>query len=146
MKQGVKRELVYPLLILWVAGMLAVLVAGMIKWKPETACVGVLWLAGFFLVSINLGYLVVACIGSVFVKPKILPEQDVATLPLTAILYVVKNENPSFHARMRASLRGNKDPQVHLWLISNSDKPDYVQEDAHFVKQLQVEFGTFEEN
>jgi hypothetical protein len=51
-----------------------------------------------------------------------LPEASLDRVPLTAILYVVKNEGPELGSKMAETLKGNAQPGVDCWLVSSSDE------------------------
>lgn len=131
----------YMASIVFFAGLLSLLLAGMLEWafsKPFLAC---LWIAGFFFVSLNLSYLLHVCLVSWWLRPVRLPEIHLPQMPSTAILYIVRNEPEALFQSMRETFAGNHEPRVDLWLISNSTDEARILDEQNAVRRLRHAFG-----
>jgi membrane glycosyltransferase len=127
--------------IFLLAMLLTALMASMLVWGSSNWPLAALWICGFFLVVLNLCYLMVACACALFAKPRILPEANLDRMPPTAILYVVKNEGPELGSKMIETLQGNVQSGVDCWLVSSSDKEGCVLREENFVRELRCRFG-----
>ncbi|MBW2255276.1 MAG: glycosyltransferase [Deltaproteobacteria bacterium] len=136
-----RRAIGYLCAIGAVGMLLTMLVAVMIRWDDSNPVVACLWVGGLFLLLLNVAYMLVMWVCSFFVALVRLPETDLEVIPSTAILYVVKNEGPTLRERMVETFVHNQGPNVHLWLISNSDDPTVVAWEEEMIAGLQQQFG-----
>jgi membrane glycosyltransferase len=130
----------YLLTILALALLLTFLLARMINWQETNRVISALWIAGFFCMILNLTYTVIMTICSFFIKAQYLPEAHLSHIPKTAILYVIKNEDIIVKDRMESTLAFNRDANIDLWLISNSDDVSKINEEQFIVTYLQDRF------
>ena len=136
-----RRDWLYILAIVWLALLLSVLLAGMLQWKASNQVFAAVWIAGFFFVALNVCYLLVVCLCSVFVKPRLLPETSGSRVVRVAVLYVVKNERGDLASLMARTLAGNEHALTDLWLISNSDDQQMLSHEESLVRALRGQFG-----
>lgn len=120
------RQRFYVGSIVLLALILTAILAAMIDWSGSGRIVAAAWVLGFFLVVLNLSYTFIITTCSLFIKRVILPEVEIQAVPRTAILFVVKNEDDSVFKRMEQTFMGNCDANMDLWLISNSNNPEYI--------------------
>ena len=137
-----RRDKLYVVAIAWLALLLSILLAGMLRWKISSPWMGAIWIVGFYFVALNLSYLLVVCVWSIFVRARILQEAPVCGAERVAILYVLKNEPGDWAARMVRTFAGNSVPWCDLWLISNSDDTDMLNRESLIVTDLRQRFGS----
>ena len=130
----------YILSIVWFAMLLSLLLAGMLDWSFSKLFLGSLWIFGFFLIALNLSYLLHGCVLAGWIAPASVPSRQVDVIPPTAILYVVRNEDLRFIAQMAETYSGNREPGMDLWLISNSDQADIMRRERAMIEELNDQF------
>ena len=126
----------YILSIVWLALLFSLLLAGMLDWSFSKPFLGSLWILGFFLIALNLSYLLHGCVLAGWIAPASVQSLQIEVIPDTAILYVVRNEDPKFVEQMAETYSGNREPGIDLWLISNSDQANMLRRECAMVVKL----------
>ena len=139
-RSGLARIYIASMFLL--AVVLATTLGSMLVWRESNWILASLWVGGVFVVSLNLCYLIVACLCALFVKPRVLAEASISALPHTAILFVVKNEGDELATKLVETYNGNCETGVDCWLVSSSDQEERVRWEATLVRELQARFGT----
>ncbi len=96
----------------------------------------------FMFLSVNVSILAAQAFFAFFVKAPVFPRIDsrsVASIPL-ALIYCVKNESFGTKERIRYSFAGNLLPNLHLWVLSDSDEKHGLEEEK-LIEEFRKEFG-----
>ncbi len=118
------------------------LISGMIRFSAGNLFLAGFWILGFAVLFSNVAYMLVAAVVSRFLSDRPLPESTDAALAPTAIVYVVRNEEPEpLFEKMRSSFAGNREAGVDLWLVSNSESPDYAASEKEVLQRLAEDLG-----
>ncbi len=145
LKADARRE-IGPILflaaIVTLTGISTYLICGMIRFPGGHPFVSTIWVLGFATLFSNVAYMLVSAVASRLLVERSLPEANDLPLPPTAILYVVRNEEPEpLFERMRASFAGNHADRIDLWLVSNSESPRFVAAEKRVLQRLGETFG-----
>jgi membrane glycosyltransferase len=136
------REKVFFLCVGGLTALSCFLICGMIDFGESHFLLAVFWLLGFTILTFNVSYMLVCTFISFFLKPDILAERNIANIPKTAIIYVVRNESEDvIRKSLEGSFRNNFLDQVNLWLLSNSDDPAYIEMEKRVIHEFQTMFG-----
>ncbi len=118
-------------------------IAGMINFSISNMFVSLIWMLGFMLLTFNVGYMLINTIVSSLWKEMYLNEEVSDQIPSTAIVYVVRNEmGEALFKNMYHSLFHNFSENVDLWLLSNSDKEEFVDIENKVIFKLKNLFGS----
>ncbi len=100
------------------------------------------WVLAFSFLSLNISVLAVQAFFGMFVKASHFPKVDksvVGSIPV-ALLYCVKNESFGLKERIKYTLEGNLLPNLHLWILSDSND-SFGNEEETLVDELRSKFG-----
>lgn len=100
----------------------------------------ILWLAGFFILVLNVAYIFACSLYSVVIKPDILKEANIAEVPKAAILYTIRNEEFGLYERIEYTFKNNYLENVDLWFLSDSDS-EYIEYEQGVIQKLKEKFG-----
>lgn len=117
----------------------SVLIASTMILTPESLLPSILWLAGFTFLFFNIAYLFFLSMVRPFLKEPTLPESHIENFPQTALVYPVRNEDHGLYERIDYSLSGNRLPNLHLWILSDSDE-SYERLELELVERLQIKY------
>jgi len=96
----------------------------------------------FTFLSVNVSILATQAFFALFVKTPVFPRvnsSSVLTIPV-ALIYCVKNESFGMKERIRFSFTGNLLPNLHLWILSDSDEKHGLYEEK-LIEEFRQEFG-----
>ncbi len=100
------------------------------------------WVFIFSVLSINISILAVQAFFGFFVKTPDFQKVDrtsIESVPV-ALLYCVKNENFGLGERIKYTLSGNVLPNLHLWILSDSNE-DFGTAEEKLIRELQSVFS-----
>lgn len=103
--------------------------------------VAVIWLGGFFVLTLNVAYMLLTACIALAGDPPVLPEASPLRLPECDLVFVVKDEPPEVFDNMRASLAASLREGTRLILISNSTNPEILRAEAEFINRMAAAFG-----
>ncbi|MBL7071411.1 MAG: glycosyltransferase [Candidatus Omnitrophica bacterium] len=119
------------------------LIFGMIDISESNVFLAIFWMFGFAVLTLNVGYVLVSAIAALLTKnmPS-LKEKRLRHLPKTAVVYVVRNEHEVvIKENMAESFANNRERNVDIWLLSNSDIDECVVAEKRAIAGLQKRFG-----
>lgn len=100
-----------------------------------------IWLMGFAFLFLNVGYLFVISLFSLFLKKKDLPEAYVRDFPKAALCYFIRNEDTGLlYQRMDLSFQGNRLPGLDFWILSDSGA-EFEAEELKLTERLREKYG-----
>jgi len=115
---------------------------GTIDFPASNIFLSIFWMSGFVILTFNVGYMLVSAMVAFFMKEEPLKEEHLRSIPNTAILYVVRNEDEEvLMSRMYHSFRDNFTDNLDLWLLSNSDSGEYLDREKRIISRLREYFG-----
>ena len=118
------------------------LIFGMINLKESNCFLTIFWMTGFIVLTINIGYMLVCTLVACFTKETILNSKQINDIPKTAIVYVVRNEHPDvLRKNLTYSFENNFQDNIDLWLLSNSDDDEFIQNEQKVLFELRERFG-----
>jgi len=100
------------------------------------------WVLAFSILSLNISVLATQALFGTFAKAPHFPKvykSLVQSVPI-ALLYCVKNESFGLKERIAYTLRGNNLPNLHLWVLSDSND-SFKNEEEILVEELRSKFG-----
>jgi len=100
-----------------------------------------LWLAGFAILFVNVVYLFLISLFSLFVKKNHLPEVSLKAIPRTALCYFLRHEDTALlYERMCWSFENNRLPNVDFWMLSDSDS-SHEADEIRLYERLRAKYG-----
>lgn len=100
-----------------------------------------LWLLGFAFLYMNIVYLFLISIASLFIKNRNFPEIYIKYFPKTALCYFLRNEDTRLvYERMDSTLLGNRLPNLDFWILSDSD-PEHESHELELLGRLRNKYG-----
>ncbi|MDP3981372.1 MAG: glycosyltransferase [Chlamydiota bacterium] len=137
-----KKTFYYFSAILFFASFSCYFIFGMIDYSKSHILIALFWMTGFAVLTLNVCYMLVSTLVACFSKPSYLQEQISESIPPTAIIYIVRNEHPEvLKTNLKQSLEKSADANSDLWLLSNSDLDDYVEDEKNIIDALQQQYG-----
>ncbi len=112
-----------------------------IEFTSSNALIALLWIAGFFVLSLNVAYMLLTAIIARCFPPALLPEADLMDMPACDVVFVAKHEPAEVFDNMEESLAGNLQPRARLVFISNSTDRKYLDLEAAGITRLRRRFG-----
>jgi len=142
MRLNIKPTLFF-LSILLFTFLSTITILGMINFTQSNMYLVVFWSLGFFLFTLNIGYMLVCSFVSFFFQDNLLEERnDLSILPNTALIYVVRNEDEMLLMdNLKHSFENNYKKNVDLWLLSNSDSEEIIKQEQKIIANLKQIFG-----
>ncbi|MCD6459846.1 glycosyltransferase [bacterium] len=120
----------------------SLLIFGMINLKESSFFLTIFWMIGFIVLTINIGYMFTCTLIACTTKEPILEEKPVSEIPKTAIVYVVRNEHPEvLRKNLAYSIENNYQDNIDLWLLSNSDDEEFIENEQKVLSELRKKFG-----
>lgn len=121
-----------------------ILIFGMIDVSKSNVLLAIFWMFGFTVLTLNIGYVLVSAIAALLTKNKPpLKEKRLRLLPKTAVVYVVRNEHEALiRENMARSFADNRERNVDIWLLSNSDMDECVVAEKKVIAGLRKRFGS----